>query len=183
MSHSYYYLVSSLPLLLFGQRPPVSYDEFLADCQRIMTAQDYALMEAAVLRPRPAFQGRNAVLDQWIQFMNHCCNEIARTCALKARKDPIDYVRGDISFDPFVADLIHQAEKMHDPLAGEKLLDKAKWQKLDELAGGHHFDLEFLIVYSLKLQMAERYREIESERGKDILNGFEKESLAISQKA
>jgi len=43
-----------------------------------------------------------------------------------------------------------------DPLTVEKNLLLWRWQFLDSLEFGHYFDLEFLIMYYLRLQILKR---------------------------
>jgi hypothetical protein len=51
------------------------------------------------------------------------------------------------------------------PLEAELFLDGCRWEKIDELAAGHFFDIEFLRAYRLKLQILERHMKFEEELG------------------
>jgi len=48
-------------------------------------------------------------------------------------------------------------------------LDEIRWKALDELATGHYFDLEFLVTYTLKLRILERWEKIHSADGTTLL--------------
>jgi hypothetical protein len=45
-------------------------------------------------------------------------------------------------------------------LEAEKALDLERWQLLEELACGHYFDLDALLIYALKLLILERWAKI-----------------------
>ena len=179
MSHTYYYLASSLPFLSFGKEPSISYHHFLSECKRIMPQSDYEIIHDAQLFPTDYAISHNVCLNDWNQFCNHCCNEMARFRASRAGKNPLDYLKGDISLDPFIADTIIEASKAKDPLLGEMILDEKRWEYLETLSAYHVFDLEFLVIYALKLQILERHAAIASLKGQEIFEDLKKTSLAI----
>lgn len=45
-------------------------------------------------------------------------------------------------------------------LEAERMLDGERWCMLDELSLGHYFDIDFLIVYALKILILERWERI-----------------------
>ena len=51
------------------------------------------------------------------------------------------------------------------PLDAERRLLRWKWDFLDETEHEHHFDLEFLIIYFLKLQILHRLVSFDAELG------------------
>jgi hypothetical protein len=54
-------------------------------------------------------------------------------------------------------------------LDAEKILDETRWKALEELATGHYFDLDFLITYSSKLLILQRWENIRSADGTILL--------------
>ena len=174
MSNKYYYLIASLPLLEFGMKPPLSSEDFLTECKKLLALQDYALVKK-VLEPgdltRPS---NNKFLSQWMNFIQNFRNELAWIRSTEANKDPANYIRGQRIDDPNIVDLLAPAVEAEDPLSAEKLLDSARWQNLDELSQWHYFDLELLIVYAIKLKILERYQEIESPKGKELFAEYKK---------
>jgi hypothetical protein len=49
------------------------------------------------------------------------------------------------------------------------MLDEARWRMLEELCVGHYFDLDFLIIYALKLLILERWQRIRTADGGRLL--------------
>ena len=69
---------------------------------------------------------------------------------------------------------------MPDLLEAEKLLDRTSWQFLDELEQGHYYDLEFLMVYGLKLKILERHQEYATSKGREGLDGIRTMDLPLA---
>jgi len=65
------------------------------------------------------------------------------------------------------AELAAEAAGMINPLEAESLLNRARWQFLEQLEVGHYFDVERLVVYSLKLQLLERIALYDREKGRE----------------
>jgi len=126
----------------------------------------------------PIINTEVSILKAWAGFNRNLKNEIARLRAVKFGQDPAVYIREPKTEEISIADIVAQAAKAPDPLTAEKILDRFKWQYLDEIARWQYFNLEFLIVYALKLQILERYRKIEFPvKGKDIYQRYKKEVL------
>jgi hypothetical protein len=53
------------------------------------------------------------------------------------------------------------------PLDGEILLDKARWQAIDDLAGNDYFHRNSIFAYLLKLLLIERRMSFNVEKGFD----------------
>ena len=51
------------------------------------------------------------------------------------------------------------------PLEREIALWRLRWRRLEDLETGHHFDLTILILYFLKLQIAERLARFDADAG------------------
>ncbi|WP_372639921.1 DUF2764 family protein [Ancylomarina sp.] len=66
----------------------------------------------------------------------------------------------------FADEIIQIAESDMDITAKEKALDLIKWKFLDESIVFSYFTIEKILVYILKLEMLERWREIDDETGK-----------------
>ena len=47
--------------------------------------------------------------------------------------------------------------KPGNPLEEEVQILQMQWEKLEELSSGHHYDLEALIIYKLKLEILQRW--------------------------
>ena len=173
MGTAYYYLAASLPMLDFNSEPPFSYQSFLENCQGLVRGEDFQAMRQASEGVHADEEvSSNETVAAWQAFEDAFRNEIAWFRANEVNQDPSDHVRGDRSVDPLVVEALAQAAKSSDLFEGERILDQVRWDFLDTLAQGHFFDLEFLIVYAVKLKILERYKEISSRRGRDVFEAY-----------
>ena len=159
-------------MLDFDTKPPLTTADFLQDCGRLLSENDAADMRLALSDISRPERVSNRLLKNWIEFNRRFRNEIAWFRAIGANKEPAGYTRGDRYVEPFLVDKVIEASRASDPLAGEKVIDRTRWQKLDELALGHYFDLEFLITYGLKLKILERYEIVNSPKGQEMLKAY-----------
>jgi len=152
-------------MLEFGKKPPVAMNDFLEACQRLLSSRDFTDVICAVNSDEE--NAHNPTLKSYHQFERYLRNELVALRARQLNKDPLVHMRGERGVDTAVVDAVNQAMKSPDPLAAEKILDQASWQRLDALAAGHYFDLEYLIIYAIKLKILARYDQIGSKKGQE----------------
>ena len=63
-------------------------------------------------------------------------------------------------------------QEKKDPLEIEKEILLLRWNFLEDQEMGHFFDLSFLIIYYLKLQILERLFSFDKERGKERFENY-----------
>ena len=168
----YYYLVSSLPMLEFGMKMPLSYNDFLLLCQEQLSFRDMHTIERTSMSPCEDIEDPSSTLGEWKRFDITLRNELARFRASKKSKDPLEYIRGEDSPDPFVSGFAHWAVSQDSPVDAELYLDRIRWDRIEGLQKGHYFDIDYLITYALKLQILERWQRINSVSGMQILQGL-----------
>lgn len=168
----YYYLAASLPLLEFGMKTPIAYEDFLFRCEGQLSVKDLGIIKRAKIMPSEDTEESSPTLKEWKRFDTTLRNELLKHRASKKSKDASKYIRGDGSSDPFLAAQTHWAVNEESPLEAERFLDKIKWDKIEELEKLHYFDIDYLIAYALKLQILERWQKISSEGGVEILQGL-----------
>ncbi len=179
MSRNYYYFAATLPMLSFGTKPPQTNDAFLKRAIEFLSPRDAGVLAKARLLPsEPDTKGERALVE-WIRFENSLRNETARFRAKKFRLTPDDFYRGDHLPDPHLLALVAEAAGEANPLQVERRIDLVRWEKLEELERQHYFDLHFLIIYFLKLQLLNKWQAIRPEKGRAVLDemiNFAKES-------
>jgi Protein of unknown function (DUF2764) len=160
----YYYAVSSLPFLGFDNTPSIKLDEFIAICKSTLVEKDFDVINSISLNNLREMDPGISVLKKWISWEGTLRNEIA-----KLRTDSLGFDSGEYLFEiesnsetPGIAGNVF---KLDSPILAEEMMDKARWYFLDELEQGHHFDLEKLIIYSLRLQILERKSMFTTENG------------------
>ena len=164
MANYYIYLISSLPLLQFGMKPPHPFEKFLKQCAEFIPDEDLEILKASSIDGRYEYEVIPDTLKRWREFDTALRNEIAKVRAGYKHVDPAKYLRKAESFDPSLVHVVLSAHRSPSILEGERMLDEARWRALDESAVGHYFDIDFLIVYSHKLLLLEKWEKI---RGAD----------------
>ncbi|MBN2190717.1 MAG: DUF2764 family protein [Candidatus Aureabacteria bacterium] len=168
MSRNYYYLCASLPMLSFGAKPPMSNEQFLDYSAQHLSEKDFFVLKKSSLVPSGAQDASRNALKIWRDFEISLRNELVNIRAKKLGKDSHDYFRGEYVPDPFIAAMVTEAAGEETPLEVEKRIDTARWDKLEEIERQHFFDLHFLVVYFLKIQILNKWDNIKAEEGRKI---------------
>jgi hypothetical protein len=159
----YYYTVASLPMLFYDGDLPMSRSAFLEICGMELTANNHRLLESVSIDRLNRTQPACDVLKAWHMWESGLRNELAGLRAQTKGWDVEKYIReGAEAFG--VTQIVREATGVS-PLEGEDVLNRARWSFLDELEVGHHFDIEKLMVYFLKLQILERKASFDKEKG------------------
>lgn len=87
-------------------------------------------------------------------------NELVKIRASRKKLDPAPYLRSDGYDDPYISHRVMNAYRSPSIIERERLLDRERWNFLEEASFGHYFDLEALIVYALKLLILEKWEKV-----------------------
>ena len=165
MSNNYYYFVASLPYINYGDKPPVSSEEFREQCRSFLNKSDAALIRYCCFDPRMAVETvkpTGSIFIDLLLLRERILNlTLANLRAARLKVPPLDEPSLDI---PRVVALAKTAFEMDDPLAAELTIDRARWSVLDEMVGVNYFGVNNIFAYLLKLQLLERkqrYNEAE----------------------
>jgi hypothetical protein len=151
------YLISSLPMLYFGMKPPFSFEGFIERCRGLIPENEIEMLKAA------------SGLKKWQIFDKELRNELVKLRAARKHKDPLKYLRKDGYVQPYIIHIAASAIRNKSILEAEKILDQARWQALDELSIGHYFDIDILLIYGQKLLILERWERIRSANKQELL--------------
>jgi hypothetical protein len=169
MPDFYTYLITSLPMLHFGMKPPFSFERFLEQCRQFIPEKDFLLVSTL---PKPELYSatgkRNRIIQKWIEFDGALRNELVKLRASRKHVDPAIYLRTDGYSGSSLAPVVIAANTTISRLDAEKTLDEIRWKALEELSIGHYFDLDLLITYAYKLLILQRWENIR-EADKTIL--------------
>ena len=154
---SYYYLMSSLPLLSSGGDMPMSYEEFLTCCRGNVDEETYKRLESLTLS-----SSEGPLLKEWADAYGSLMRELNSQRSLALGKP---YPRG-AEKDGLNSHLVTQVMNAKNPLEAEQLLLDSEFQVLDDLVGLHMFDSSELFGYAIKLKLLERRSCFEKEKGK-----------------
>ena len=153
---SYYYLISSLPMLRTQGEPPMDYATFLSQCRSAVSEGTYKTLEELTVR-----SGKGPLLSEWGEFYQSLSRELTYQRSVKlGRVCPVPSDR-----DSGIVQAVTAAVNAENPLEGERLL-------LDDMIGLHNFDEYALYGYAMKLQLLERQRTFRYDRGKQAFDGL-----------
>jgi len=163
----YYYTVSALPLLFYETEiQEDSVGLFIDFCSDWLTPADLRLLHQANYTTFRESSFDHPLLQKWQEWERGLRNALVELRASKKGEEPYRYsVDGEkvLGMD----EISREAFTSESALAGEDLLNRARWDFLDELETGHHFDIEKLLVHYLKLQILERKGKFREEAGRE----------------
>jgi hypothetical protein len=161
MANKYYYLVSSLPYLRFAQASPINTKAFLIECEKWLCKKDIGILLKAAISDFVFQPDDLPVIAAWKEFDYSVRTELA--LARKDRRDNRHDKPGQLA-------KIILGEK--NPLLMEQVFERIRWNFLDSLEAGHFFDLNFLVIYFLKLQILERLAAFNKEKGEKMFEAM-----------
>lgn len=153
---SYYYLMSSLPMLTADGEMPFSYGTFLQMCSGNVSKARYQMLESLTVA-----SSEGPMVSEWAKFYGTLneelvyqrCQKLGRSCQAPSNRDS-DAVR-----------IITAVMNENNPLEAEKMLLALQFEKLDELVNMHYFDDCALVGYAMKLKLLERKTIFRQQQG------------------
>lgn len=166
----YYFLVASLPLLSYDNRDTTEPSEFLEMLGDHLGEREIDLVRQATIDAPGIGSSGHETIDRWNEFERGVRNALVRLRAQRRNADASESLRlddggGDATTPTEIGDAARDAFNHDSPLSGEDVLNRARWEFLDELEVGHFFDLERIIIYYLKLQLIARRRGFRRDEG------------------
>ena len=177
---SYYYLVSQLPFLMFGQTPPMSSGAFRDLARPLLSTQDAALLDCVSLDPQPPRPGNSGgglsyaegapscgsdFIDQWREWERAMRLSLAKHRLIKAKREGVATVEPPVLPIDAISAAAKAVAETDSPLEGETIIDKARWSAIDCLQGTDYFDVSSVYAYLLKLIILERRASFDTETG------------------
>jgi hypothetical protein len=155
----YVYLISSLPMLHFGSRPHFSLEQFFQMCRDFIPEGDFKILQLCAdgfLENNPG----QPTLTHWREFEIGLRNELVKIRSGFKKIEPDIYLRPGGQSESALYQVAMNSRRSPSLIESEKFLDQERWRKLEELAFGHYFDLDVLIIYCLKLSILWRWERI-----------------------
>lgn len=167
MSRMYYYFIASLPRIEFDSKLPLSLQDYLQECKSLLAQEDHELVERILIEDEDQIKTSDKILNDWIDFNERLRNELVWFRAQRANVDPLLHVRQEKSNDPSILEIIQRISQEPNLLVAERFLDQIRWKFLEDLTLGQYFNMEILVVYTLKLKILARYEKIYSDKCKE----------------
>ena len=174
MSNSYYYLIACLPYLSFHKPQAISILEFSSRCNSYLKKYDFEVIES-IISGNPNKAARSLkVVSEWLNWDMELRTELAGLRAnakgldkglVNGLPEPLDTARLGAKTSSY--NLAMNVFSTTSPLDADEMLEIARWRRLESLEHGQYFNLEWLAVYCLKLQIMERRRGFDMQIGMD----------------
>ena len=150
----YYYFASQLPLLKFNEKTYIDRGLFLAEGRKWLEEKEFLTLSSTNLNDFLVKNQDSGILRRYKDFEKTLRQ--ALVLFRQANKEEAEYKPSGV-LGP------HTLEGT--PLEIEVKLLLRRWKFIEELEAEHYFDLEFLILYYLKLQILERLSRFDKEKG------------------
>lgn len=167
----YVYFAAEMPALKWGAEQFLSEEAFLEEAEKWMSPADYkALGETLADRYDP--QDTKSLYGEYLRFEHALRTELAEY--RRAAKEGYEH-----KFMHLPAQLV----KDGNPLDIEIKLMKFRWDWLEEQEFGHYSDLDFFILYYLKLQLLQRLATFKQDVGEEAFEALIKLNLENTDEA
>ncbi len=170
MNLDLYYLIPLMPELDLRKKPPLSSREFIDMCRQSLSIRNITSLEQCYLYE---FDDQTSFITvkEWYNSERYLRNQMVEFRAERLRKDPDVFYRGDY-FSGKILDEVQTICRLQEPAAMAEVLYKKRWHLLDHLQCGHFFNMEWLSIYYLKLQLLEKHFKYSKEAGKKVLQTY-----------
>lgn len=166
---SYYYLISSLPAIIFGEKPYYSSEEFVKLCSSWIGKSNIEKLSKLTLSPEDTATDSCFAKD-WYKYEKILRNSSVKSRASKLNKDPLSYLKPENKIYTDIERSVQDSFSAANPLEKELALDRLRWKIIDFLETGHFFDLEKLCAYKLRLLICEKWISRKPEDGQRNLD-------------
>lgn len=191
-------LLSSLPYIKLYETPVISFEKFLEQCATRITGAQMTLLEQLSILPgrgakRTFLSGNDydalytefeanvrkilperSLIRQYAKWEMALRNSLARIRSAKWNNGEAESgIRPDAPYDTETERIAQEAYGAANPLERERILDEARWNKLDDLVrinNRHNFSFDAVCAYGLKLHIVEKWEKRTSEAALANLN-------------
>ena len=162
----YYYFVATLPSITYDDAPPFSSEEFRDLCHSLLSPSDAELVQYCYYDPELVVQTTQPTGSDFIDLLmarerTLILNLVYQRAARLKRPSP-----GDPPHDVPRAEAVAKAAfEMDDPLEAALYIDRSRWGALEAMVDIDIFGVNNIYAYLMKLQLLERRRNFNAEKG------------------
>ncbi|MFO8052381.1 MAG: DUF2764 family protein [Candidatus Omnitrophota bacterium] len=149
----YYYLITQLPFLKFGEQNHLNKDSFLEEAKKWLTESDFKKLQKADIDDLEK-RTKAGFLQEYKKFELTLRKELAAYRENKKKQQ---------EYQP--KEVLKKSLLEGNPLEVEKKLLYYRWQQIEESSKDYVFNLEAIIAYFLKLQILEKVLSFDKEKG------------------
>ncbi|MCL2759755.1 MAG: DUF2764 domain-containing protein [Treponema sp.] len=155
--------MAQLPSLIYEQKPPMSSCEFKELAISQLNKNDAALLNCLSLEPSAEAANGCKFISNWRVWEYNLRYSLAKERAMKLNRDVSAAEPQVYHMDAAAA--ASKASDEFSPLDGENVIDKARWNAIDSMAGMDYFHRNTVFAYYLKLLLIERREAFNTEKG------------------
>lgn len=160
----YYYFVASLPSVWMEKDAPISYSEFMRQAKEHMSKKDYRDLELVSFNPEEG-DASSKIAKEWNSFSYTLSEMITEERARRLGLENKEY-RARCIKDKALEDKVRRLVENPDPLEAEKEILALYFDFLDKHPVASPFSTEALMIYGLKLQIKEKVKGFNRDKGK-----------------
>ena len=175
---NHWYLVSSLPTLRIGDKPPLGAEAFRAACVGWVADDELAVIDAALENRAPSMAGCAAA---WWNGEVQLRDAVVRVRAKNRGTDASSFIKPHDGFSATIEKKVTDAFTRPDPLEQEMELDRARWSLVDELAVADAFGFAAVLAFAVQVRIAERWANMDAETGTANVEQFIESALGEEQ--
>lgn len=166
---SYHYILASLPMMFFGDPPPLRSAQWRQQLQGVLPEADLVFVDA-FLEGRTIGGCRFA--DQWQAKETQLRNAIARARAAQLGVEARPYQHPHTGYDVSIEDAVTNAFTKATPLERVRELDRCRWHLAEELARPEPFGLAPILAFAIQLRIAEHWASLQDADGQEVVEQF-----------
>jgi len=161
--NDYWYLVSSLPGLHLGEKPPMGAAAFRAACIGELSEPQLASIDAALENVQPPV----GAATEWWNSEVQLRDAVVQVRAKNRSADSSQFIQPYDGFSVTIEKWVTDAFARSDPQAQEMELDRARWTLVEELAVTDPFGFSALLAFAVKVRIAERWAGMDEKTGQE----------------
>jgi hypothetical protein len=157
---NYYYLISQLPSLQYGEEAPYTLDEFLEQCKEWLSKSDYeglqyCTLDIHVLDGAPLTKWD--FINTWVARERTMRYALSHLRSVNLKRDDDEEQTKAPHESPRTEAGAHAAFAMGNPLEAEIYLDKNRWENIESMQGNDLFSINIIFAHVLKLTLMQRW--------------------------
>ena len=153
-----YALIASLPQLKWDEAPHITLEELTESTDLYLNSTRSEQFRQLSLSADAADVPKKSFAADYLAWETAFRNSIAKLRAARLNLDATPYLHADGAYETDADRSVREAFAAGNPLEREKMLDFARWQKIEELEFGNRFNFNVLCAYKLKLELLLKWK-------------------------
>lgn len=159
MANKYYYLVASMPAMKFAEGVPMGTEQFLYECEKWLADEDLNSIRKA--------SGPVSKEEKGAQSEGLLGELLKKDLLLREQLKQIREANkaGETAHVP---EYLRPVMDAANPLQMETELQRLRWDFLEAMSAEYFFDLNWLILYFLKIRINKRMASFNKDKGEEL---------------